>query len=199
MAECAGLCSIIRVPGRAKLLAGVHGSGRRGTGQQAVPLLLRMKWKGIVQLFMPNSGELRAKFVNLHASANSKMWRMHSTMSRTSRQYGVENDAYLTFTREGHRPRPFLGLLCSLPRRLRMEQPPGGGTARGGQYSPKRPRHLQVPVRCISLQDLHLVRPIPHQDVRRVHDDGGDVVGERERNMGCCVHTGGAWHHLGGG
>ena len=55
--------------------------------------------------------------------------------ARTSREYGVEDNGYVTFTRAGHCPRPFLALLCPLPRRLSV------------QYSPKCPRHLHVPVR----------------------------------------------------
>ena len=66
---------------------------------------------------------------------------------QTSREYGVEDNAYLTFTRLGQRPGPFLGLLCPLPRRLIVERLPGGCKACGGHYSLKCPRHLHVAVR----------------------------------------------------
>ena len=43
VADCARLCSGTSVPGWVESLAGVCGRGRTGIGQQAVPLLLRMK------------------------------------------------------------------------------------------------------------------------------------------------------------
>ena len=124
--------------------------------------------------------------------------QLRAKFTRTSREYGVENNAYLTFTRAGHIPRPLLGLLRPPPLWHSVQQPPGGGRGRGGQRSPKCPRHIRVPVRRVRLHHLHLVRPVPQEDFPLAHGDGGDAVrGAGEEQGMVCAHRG-AWLHLRG-
>ena len=106
-----------------------------------------------------------------------------------SREYGVENNAYLTCRRAGHSPRPLLGLLRPLRLWHSVQQPPGGGRAPGGQRSPKCPCHLRVPVRRVRLHHLHLIRPVPHEISPSRTVTGEMPCAERERNRGWCVHT----------
>ena len=158
------------------------------------------KWNSVTihAKFTRTSREIRESACLTESEAFANVQHSVAKLARTSREYGVEDNAYLTFTPAGRCPRPFLGLVCPLPLRHSVEQLPGGGRARGGQCSPKCPSHLHVPVRRIPLHDLHLVRPIPHQDFPRVHDDGGDVVGGAAQEHGVVCAHGGVWLHLGG-
>ena len=96
---------------------------------------------------MRTSRQIRESACLTESEAFANAQHNVANFARNSHEYGVEDNAYLTLTRTGHRPRPFLGLLCPLPRRLSVEQPLGGGRACGGQYSPKCPRHVRLPFR----------------------------------------------------